>query len=389
MKKKQSSIRVTISVSFIVLMVSTLFILGNILFSNWKASSDSIIKKMENDISKNISYEIEELVNISLNTNEINHDLIENRIVDMYNKEKRDAFFAGVIKSSKEEIYSFSYGMENGEYYGARRNKDNDIEIYRSTAETNGHSLYYSVTEDLLQGKFVEDFGTFDPRTRDWYKTAKEKKTPVFSPLYKHFVKDDLALSSACPIYNKEGILQGVLGTHITLSRLNKYLKEIVTDNKGTAFIIEKASGELVANSLKKPNFTTLPDGRLKRIKIDEVENKPIVEAWEKYKEALEDSFIINTEGDRFHVKLSEYKREGLDWLIITTIPESLFAAEINKNIETAIFLSIMALLISAAIYMKSTDIILKPINHLINAAEGFSKGDLKQRFLKMMRLEV
>jgi two-component system, sensor histidine kinase and response regulator len=380
MKKKQSSIRVTISVSFIVLMVSTLFILGYILFSNWKASSDSIIKKMENDISKNISYEIEELVDISLNTNEINHDLIENRIIDMSNKEKRDAFFAGVIKSSKEEIYSFSYGMENGDYYGARRNKNNDIEIYRSTAETNGHSLYYSVTEDLLQGEFVEDFGAFDPRTRDWYKAAKEKKIPVFSPLYKHFVKDDLAVSSACPIYNKEGILQGVLNTYITLSRLNKYLKEVVTDNKGTAFIIEKTSGELVANSVKKPNFTTLPDGRIKRIKIDEVENKPIAEAWEKYKEASEDSFVINTEDDKVHVKLSEYKREGLDWLIITAIPKSLFAAEINKNIETSIFLSIMALLISATIYMKSTDIILKPINHLISAAERFSKGDLRQR---------
>jgi signal transduction histidine kinase/CheY-like chemotaxis protein len=380
MKEKQSSIRVTISVSFIILMVSTLIILGYILFSNWKASSDSIIKKMENEVGEDISHEIEELVNISLNTNEINHNLIENGIIDMSNKEKRDAFFAGVIKASKEEIYSFSYGMENGDYYGARRNKNNDIEIYRSTAETNRHSLYYSVTEDLLQGEFVEDFGAFDPRTRDWYKAAKEEQVPVFSPLYKHFVKDDLAVSSACPIYNKEGILQGILGTHITLSRLNNYLKEIVKDNKGSAFIIEKASGELVANSLKKPNFTTLPDGRLKRIKIDEVENKPIAEAWEKYKEALEGSFIINTEGDKFHVKLSEYKREGLDWMIITTIPESLFAAEIYKNIETAIFLSIMALLISATIYMKSTDIILKPINHLISAAERFSKGDLKQR---------
>jgi two-component system, sensor histidine kinase and response regulator len=380
MKEKQSSIRVTISVSFIVLMVSTLFILGYILFSNWKASSDSIIEKIENDINKNISHEIGELVDISLNTNEINHDLIENRIIDMYNKEKRDAFFAGVIKSSKEEIYSFSYGMENGDYYGARRNKNNDIEIYRSTAETNGHSLYYSVTDDLLQGKFVEDFGAFDTRTRDWYKAAKEKRIPVFSPLYKHFVKDDLALSAAYPIYNKEGILQGVLGTHITLSRLNKYLKEIVKDNKGAAFIIEKTSGELVANSVKKPNFTTLPDGRIKRVKIDEVENKTITEAWEKYKGASEDSFVINTEGDKFHVKLSEYKREGLDWLIITAIPKSLFAAEINKNIKTSIFLSIMALLISATIYMKSTDIILKPINHLISAAERFSKGDLRQR---------
>jgi signal transduction histidine kinase/CheY-like chemotaxis protein len=380
MKKKQSSIRGTISVSFIILMVSTLFAVGYILFSNWKASADSIIKKMENEVSRNISNEIDELINISINTNKINYNLIQNRIIDLSNKEKRDAFFAGVVKSSKEEIYSFSYGMENGEYYGARRNKDNNIEIYRSTAETNGHSRYYSVTEDLQEGEFVEDFGAFDPRTRDWYKKAKEKNAPIFSPLYKHFVKDDLALSAAYPIYNKEGILQGVLGTHITLSRLNKYLNEIVKDNKGYAYIIEKASGELVANSRRKANFINISDGKIERIKIDEVENKAILEAWKSYRETSEGSFMINSENDKIHVKLSEYEGEGLDWLIITAIPESPFTAEIYKNIETAIVLSILALLSSVIIYMKSTDIILKPINHLISAGEKFSKGDLQQR---------
>lgn len=59
-------------------------------------------------------------------------------------------------------------------------------------------------------------------------KLQKKKKMPIFSPLYKHFVKDDLALSAAYPIYNKSGTLQGVLGTHIILSSLNQYLNDIV-----------------------------------------------------------------------------------------------------------------------------------------------------------------
>lgn len=380
MKNKPSSIRFTTSILFISLMVITLITSGYILFSNWKYSSDSIIKKLENDVSSNISHEIEKLIDISLSTNEINHNLIENGIVDISDKEECDIFFAGVVKASKEEIYSFSYGMENGDYYGARRNKNNGLEIYRSTAETNGHSLYYSVNEDLHQGDFIEDFGAFDPRTRDWYKAAKEKQGPVFSQLYKHFVKDDLALSAACPVYNKQGILQGVIGTHITLSRLNKYLKEMIEENKGTAIIIEKDTGELVANSFEGPNFTTLSDGKIKRIKIDEIENKVVAQAWKHYQETAENNFLIKQKHDALHIKLSDYKREDLDWIIITAIPEAPFAAEIHKNIQVAILLSIMALLLSVIIYMQSMDIVLKPIDHLISVTDKFSKGDLKQR---------
>ncbi|NMF06520.1 ATP-binding protein [Clostridium beijerinckii] len=380
MTKKQSSIKITISALFIILMVGTLTTVCYIIFSNWKTSSDNIIKKLENEASNNILNKIEALVGIPLNTNELNHNLIENDTIDMSNKEKRDAFFAGVVKSSKEEIYSFSYGMEDGSYYGARRNKDNNIEIYRSTPQTNGHSLYYSVTEDLHEGNFVEDFGAFDPRTRDWYEIAKEKKLPIFSPLYKHFVKDDLALSAAYPIYSKDGILQGVLGTHIILSSLNQYLKDIVKDNNGIAYIIEKNSGALVANSLDKPNFQTISGSNIRRIKIDETENKPIAEAYENYNKTSNTNFVIKSGGDKLHVKLTEYKREGLDWLIITAIPESLFTTEINDNIQTAVFFSIVALLLSLTIYLKSTEIILRPINHLINISEKFSKGDLHQR---------
>lgn len=380
MNRKQSSIRFRISISFVVLMISTLIIIGTIIFSNWKTSSRSLIEQMENEAGKDILGEIDNLINVPLYINKVNHNLLQNQIIDIQDKEKRDTFFAGVIKSSSEEIYSFSYGMENGQYYGARKNKNNDIEIYRSNGETKGRSYYYSVTKDLTEGEFVQDFGEFDPRTRDWYKIAKEKGKPIFSPLYKHFVKEDLVLSAAYPIYDKEGILMGVLGTHVTLSTLNKFLKEITSNQVEAACIIEKNSGELVANSLEESNFSTSDDGKVKRRTIKEIENKSIIEAYELYKKSSNDNFVINRLNDKIHIKVSEYKREGLDWLIITAIPESFFTYPINKNIRISLVLSIVALLFSLVIYMKNTETFLKPINHLIDASEKFSKGDLLQR---------
>lgn len=377
---KRASLRLLISALFITLMTTTVGIITYIVFKNWRISINNTIEKIQEESNKDIFNEIQVLFSVPVYNNEINHNLIQNGIVDIHNKEQRDAFFAGVINSSSDEIYSFSFGTESGEYYGARKNEKDQIEIYRSTPETNGHSMYYNVDENLKEGSFINDFGKFDPRTRDWYIKAKEKGTPVFSAIYKHFIKDDLALSAAYPIYNKDGTLQGVMGTHITISTLNESLKKIADNNFATAYIIENDSGNLVANSLNKPNFENLSDGNIRRISIKEAENKEIVEAYENYKNTSNTSFVSQVEDEKYHIQIFEYAREGLDWVIITSVPESFFTKEIERNINIAIILIIIAFILAIIIYLESTEFILKPINHLIMISDKFSKGDLSQR---------
>ena len=85
MAKKTSSIRGMISISFILLMVGTLVTIGYIIFSSWKTSSENTIVKMENASGKDILEEIETLIDLPNSMNAINHNIIENDIVDMNN----------------------------------------------------------------------------------------------------------------------------------------------------------------------------------------------------------------------------------------------------------------------------------------------------------------
>jgi Signal transduction histidine kinase len=377
---KKGSLRLLISALFIALMTITVGIITFIVINNWKVSIDNTITKMEEDSSKDTFNEIQALFSVPLYNNEINHNLIQYGIIDLHNKQQRNAFFAGVIKSSSEELYSFSYGTEDGEYYGARKNEKNDIEIYRSNSETNGNSMYYSVNNDLQEQNFIKDYGKFDPRTREWYIKAKESGKPVFSEIYKHFIKDDLALSAAYPIYDKNGKLQGVMGTHITLAKLNESLKKIGDNNSATTYIIEKKSGYLVANSANQTNFKTLSDGNIERTLIENSENKSISEAYKNYKNTSDLHFISQVDEEKYHIKIVEYEREGLDWLIITSIPESIFTKEIKNNINVAMILIIIAFILASIIHIESTGFILKPIDNLILVSDRFSKGDLSQR---------
>ena len=145
---RTGSLRLLISALFITLMTTTIGIITYIVFTNWKASVDNTITKMEENSNEDIFNEIQSLFSVPLYNNEVNHNLIQYGIVDIHNREQSDAFFAGVIKSSSEEIYSFSFGTENGEYYGARKNENNDIEI--SDLRTVKFNILKNITKDIF-----------------------------------------------------------------------------------------------------------------------------------------------------------------------------------------------------------------------------------------------
>jgi len=372
--------RFIIILSFILLIVSTFSIIGYFVFASWKTSAEHFVTKFQNNTNNTILNQIELYINTPIFINEGNYTLIKDEIIDLSNKKNREIYFASMIKSFGEEVYSFSYGTETGEYYGARRNEQNNIEIIENNETTNGKSRYYSTAQDLTAAEFKEETVKFDPRTRDWYIIAKKIQKPVFSPIYKHFVMNDLAVTAAYPIYNKEGVLKGVLGTHITLSKINNYLNELVENNLATAYIIEKNSGYLVANSLGNPNFEILTDNTIKRTMIETIDNKAIVEAYQQYKRTSGATFIVKSNNDKLYIQLTPYQREGLDWLIITVIPESPFTTGITNSIRISILVSILAIIIAIIIYMKSMAVVLKPIYDLIRTTEKYSEGDFSQR---------
>jgi diguanylate cyclase (GGDEF)-like protein/PAS domain S-box-containing protein len=378
--KENISIRMTLIITFIILMLTTIGFIGYIIFSNWMSAANETAAKMAADLNREIYHQVDMFMHVPEHMNVANQALIADVTLDINKQIEREKFFVKALSTYSEDVYSFSYGTEKGEYYGARRNENNAIEIMRNNTSTGGHSWYYSVTKDAIAGERVLEAGKFDPRTRDWYKAAKEVKKLVFSPVYKHFIMDDLTVSAAVPVYGQGGELQGVLGTHITLSRINNYLQEIAQAKNGYAMIIEKDSGALIANSVNMDNFKKLEDGNVKRITIDDLDNQTIVEARNTYYNSGASRLRIATEDDWLHINVAEYNKEGLNWLVISAVPESLLTAGIVQNTRMALLLAVVALILSIVIYLKLTKRFWLPMNNLIDSTEKFSQGDLTQR---------
>ena len=192
MFNKSISIRHIILIVFIILMLTTVGGISHLVFSSWRDSVAATVAERTEEMNSNILHRVNDFVQGPLLLNEANQGLIKNGIIDMNDTMAREQFFVGVLKTQSADIYSFSYGAKNGDYYGARRNSKGVMEIMRNNAATGGNSWYYNVVGDATAGGLAVRAGKFDPRTRNWYQAAQAARQPVFSPIYKHFVMDDL-----------------------------------------------------------------------------------------------------------------------------------------------------------------------------------------------------
>lgn len=374
------SIKNNIMAIYIATIIVTFTVVFYVLFSNWINTSEEILSSTAKDINQTIYLEFEGFVKLPQYINEVTEQQIKNGVIDFNDETIRDKFFVGLLRAhGSTPIYSISIGTEKGEYYGARRNKDNVVEIMKNNAATGGKSRYYKVNDDMTAGELIIETGLFDPRTRPWYKAAAENGRTSFSPIYKHFVMDDLTVSVGTPIYDIKGTLIGVFGTHITLSRMDHYLNNIVKRNRATAVIVDKNTGELVANSMGKPNFKVDQDGNIKRTKITDFSNNSIIQAYDNFLvHSRQDHVSAN--GEKNHIHVSEFKMTGVDLILITSIPDAILTTDIYETIRLTIIFSILIIMTISLLYISFVGDLLKPLESLNDSAKKFTEGEFDAR---------
>lgn len=191
---------------------------------------------------------------------------------------------------------------------------------------------------------------------------------------------NDLTVSASTAIYSDNGDLRGVLGAHITLERINNLLEEISTRENVDTVIIERSSEELISNSLEENNFEIAENGSIQRNTIESINNSVLNSAYNYYLNNNENNFKFEFQNQEFYISLIPFQKNGLDWLIITSIPGSVLTAGIYNNIRFASFLILLAILFSIGIYIYLTNKFLKPIGELIKTTNKFAAGDLSKR---------
>jgi signal transduction histidine kinase len=170
-----------------------------------------------------------------------------------------------------------------------------------------------------------------------------------------------------------------VVSSDLLLPDIGLFLASLRISPGGRVFILDR-SGELVATSTAEKQFL-LDNGRLTRVSARDSRDPAIRSAalaLPKREIRSRQRFDFTLDGQRYFAWVQPYgDTDGLDWSIVTAIPETDFTADIAGNNRRTLLLSGLTLLLAGGIGIVTARAVVAPIRRLQRAANALTRGEL------------
>ena len=285
---------------------------------------------------------------------------------------------------ASDGITSVYLGYPNGSFLGVQERDNGQTVLWEITPETAPRRVTYQL-DSTGQRREAIAWQNYDPRQRPWYQAVVRNRHASWSPIYE-FASHDypaLGITLATPIYGDLGKLEAVLALDLTLEQISNYLRTLNISPNGESFIVER-TGEIVATSVDEHPFVTLTDGQKTRLNAT-ASTQPIIRATAQH---LLETFgslesvnmakrlTFEVEGIEQLVQIVPFRDgRGLDWLVVTVIPESDFKGQIAENTRNTLMLCIVSLVAASLIAGVTARWIAEPIHRLSEASKKLAVG--------------
>lgn len=304
--------------------------------------------------------------------------LIRRKIVDIANQDEVLAYTQEALKSMSNAAMVY-WGDTQGNFVISRLESDNTISS-ELINRRNGKAISTHISRDsqgnVINTKTTENV-TYDPRERPWYKAAKLEKKTTWSNAYIFFSgeKKTLGITSASPVYSKEGTLMGVVGIDMKLDVISKFLAALKVGKTGVAFIVDK-DGNLIAHPKllkladKSKTYSILP--------IQALGDSHLTKAFNQYIKRGQNEFSFNDNNETyiaaFQLIPSFSKHQ---WSIGVVIPENDFVGELKRTNVITLTLSSIILLIGILLITIFSKSISAQMKRLVFQTEKIKNFDL------------
>ena len=383
-------LRLVLVLPFVLQIFGAVGLVGYLSFKNGQQAVNDLADRLMDQSSNLVSKHLDNYLETPQKINQINQDAIALKLLNL-----KDFKTAGHYLWKQVQAYpnlSFiQYALKTGEFVGAGNylpGKGTTIDE-RSSA-TNWLTYSYDTNNQGERNKLLIKDEEYNPFDEAWYQEAVKTGKPVWSSVYNwdgENLAGYIAINATRPIYNAQHQIIGATGIDLLLSGVDDFLQHLKISPTAQVFIVED-NGLLIGSSSSEKPFT-LVDGVAKRLSALNSSDAQI-QATAKYLQQKFGSFQaikkeqklkFQLQGERQFVRVTPWQDEyGLNWLVVTTIPESDFMAQIDANTRTTIALCFLALLVAVLLGLITSGWITQPILRLCKASSAIAQGDLNQQ---------
>lgn len=364
-----------------------LALVGYLSFRNGQQAVNDVAHQLRLEINSRIEEHLLTFLDIPVRINQANAEAFRRGVPDVHDQKALEHYFWEQIQLF-DSVTSVNFGNRAGGLANAGR-------------EGVGGPLYVIATEDYASGAFhkfatdsygnrgqlLESIPSFDARERSWYVDALKKERDVWSDVYILFTGQDMCLTVSRPVYDTDDMFLGVTAVNIFLSHLGDFLEGIKVGERGQSFIMER-SGLMIASSTSEDPISSLDVNPQHRIEARESAISLTRLAAEALHQEFGDYQAITSS---HHFEFQENREQqlglvrpfqnpyGLEWLIVTVIPEKDFMAQVYRHNQITIGLILLTMLVFIALGIFITRRIIHPISELNLAAGALARGEWDQ----------
>ncbi|MDZ7954754.1 ATP-binding protein [Nostoc sp. DedQUE09] len=344
-------------------------------------------QKAVNEVASELRHEVANRVEQNLQTYlatprqvlRSNQNLINMGLLNIENLATWESYLIEQLKIFPDAL-AIAASNEQQEYLAVEKLNDRQS-LLRKAGKSTGYDLYtYRIDSQGERTQLPEVIKNYDARSLPDYLTAVTAKKFSFSQIFTPRTEPTLLISASLPIYNSQGELLGVNSTLTHLSQIGDLLQNIKVGKSGQIFIIER-SGLLVASSTTEEPFR-FQNGKPIRLKASQSGNS-LTQAIAKYLKTKFNNFDqiqtlqqldFSFDGKRQFLEVRPFEGEqNVNWLIIVAVPEADFMEQINRNIQTTIFLCLGTLGLAIILGIVTARWITVPILHFSRATKDLT----------------
>jgi signal transduction histidine kinase/DNA-binding response OmpR family regulator len=389
------SLKTILVISFVLPVLTTTIVVSSLSLWFGKKAVNNLANHLMTETSDRIIDNISEYLKIPNQITQTSQNLITAKVLDLENMEDWLPFLLKQYQTNKDNYVSAIQLSNTDNYYvasGYTYNKNNQkVEGFGFSKKQNNFSYQTFRTFEDYQKKINMTIlhNHFLANTRPWYQEAIKNQKSIWTDIFPRLSNNQiLAINFSQPLYEENNQqIKGVTSVQLELSYIAEYLNSLTIGKTGAAVIINR-KGELIADS-NLENPIIIKDNKAELLLLTNSSNylhqqiaKNLLLKYQSFTK-INNLFLdkIKIKNQRYFLLTKPLKDQyGLDWLLIITVPESDFLAEIQANYVRTIFLTIMAVIIAIILGILIANYIAKPILELNQASQDIAQGNWQKQ---------
>ncbi|MEB3211339.1 MAG: ATP-binding protein [Leptolyngbyaceae bacterium] len=385
--KRSIPLRLILVGPFLLQITAAVGITGWLSVRNGQRAVTDLANQLMGEVDNRVEQHLDSHFENATQVAGINLDAINRGVFDLENVEETSITFWHQIQTF--DVSYISYISAQGEYIGAGYWEPDDPNIYMDELKPEDNNLSRTYMFDEAGNRIELEPEYYSPLEEESYTEPVERGELGWGSVYSWLSAGGVAaIAIGAPIYDDNQQLLGVIAVDLMLASISDFLQTIEISPGARVFIVEP-DGALVASSADDLPYIGLGDDEdeTERVQSTEAEDDLTRIAAEFVTARFPDGFRdIETEqyfnfkhnGQRYFALVGPWQQEyGLDWRVITAVPESDFMAQIQKNTRNTLWLCLTALGIAIGLGAATARWIGRSVLRLERASENLAAGNL------------